>query len=178
MSFFTVTHNLDKAARAIQQAARRFPKSLAEGIAAWQREIERDLESSTQTWKHDVTFHVKTLVQGSHVIGTVGTYDRVFGFVDEGTGLWGPKRAKYPIRPKRPGGVLVFQAGYRAKTIPGRIRSVSGGSFGETVYSRGVMHPGIQPRHILATVLDVAKHKLPRFLSKHLNPRAWVRVRK
>lgn len=46
-------------------------------------------------------------------------------FVHWGTGLWGPKRAKYPIKPKRK----------RA------LRWAVGGAF---VFAKGVMHPGIK----------------------------------
>lgn len=46
-------------------------------------------------------------------------------FVHWGTGLWGPKRAKYPIKPKRK----------RA------LRWAAGGAF---VFAKGVMHPGIK----------------------------------
>jgi hypothetical protein len=52
---------------------------------------------------------------------------------DSGSGLHGPKAAKYPIRPKNPGGLLRFF--WRRK--------------GRWVALRGVMHPGVPATHFL-----------------------------
>lgn len=51
-------------------------------------------------------------------------------YQEKGTGLYGPRGAKYPIRARR------------AKTL--RFRNASG----ELVFRRSVMHPGVRPRWI------------------------------
>jgi hypothetical protein len=57
---------------------------------------------------------------------------------DGGSGLHGPRRQKYVIRPKRPGGCLVFYAG------------------GRLVITRKVMHPGVKPTRFLYNANDAA----------------------
>lgn len=59
--------------------------------------------------------------------------------VEYGTGLWGPKGAKYPIEPKKPGGFLKFMVN------------------GQEVFAKRVMHPGIRGQHMLAIAADVTE---------------------
>jgi hypothetical protein len=74
--------------------------------------------------------------------GTVFTEVEYAPYVEHGTGLWGPKRAKYKIEPKEPGGVLAF-APYMRNAAGGVILDVAGSpSRGNTVFTRHVMHPG------------------------------------
>jgi hypothetical protein len=54
-------------------------------------------------------------------------------YVEWGTGLWGPKHAKYPIRPKKPGGWLHWVS-----------------PDGQDVFAKLVMHPGSPGRHMVA----------------------------
>ena len=87
----------------------------------------------------------------------VGDHVEVFAsaphapYIELGTGLWGPKHARYPIVPK-----------------PGRqaLRWFSGG---HAVFSRRVMHPGIRPRPFMlrdrppvATILNAARDAVRR----------------
>ena len=55
-------------------------------------------------------------------------------YVEDGTGLWGPKHAKYEIKPKRPGGWLRW------------IDPMTG----DPVFARRVMHPGWPGNHMFA----------------------------
>ena len=57
---------------------------------------------------------------------------------DLGSGLYGPKRRKYLILPKKPGGVLAF-----------KVR-------GKMVFARRVMHPGVRPTRFLYNANDAA----------------------
>lgn len=54
-------------------------------------------------------------------------------YVENGTGLWGPARAKYEIRPKNPDGWLRFHDEY-----------------GNVVFAKRVMHPGSPGAHMFA----------------------------
>jgi hypothetical protein len=56
-------------------------------------------------------------------------------FIERGTGLYGPKRAKYPIVPRR--------KKYLSWTVGGSF-GVSGTRF----FAKKVMHPGVKPRFI------------------------------
>ncbi len=96
----------------------------------------KEFKATTRTWKHQPDF---TATGGSDGISQiVGTDDRIYGYVDEGT-------RPHLIRPR--GRFLRFASGYRAKTSPNTIGSRSGGAFGSTVYARAVRHPGTKPRN-------------------------------
>lgn len=98
-------------------------------------------ERTTATWSKRPTFAVKITRKGF----TVSTDSPIFGYVDEGT-------RPHRIMPKRPGGVLRFQSPFRAKTSPGSIGSGSGSTGGDTVFSRGVNHPGTKARNFTETI--------------------------
>lgn len=55
-------------------------------------------------------------------------------YVEHGTGLWGPRRAKYEIRPKNPDGWLRF---HDRET-------------GRVIFAKRVMHPGSPGAHMFA----------------------------
>lgn len=65
--------------------------------------------------------------------GTVASDVNYAPHVEYGTGLFGPSGAKYPIRPKKPGGMLRW----------------TDRSTGDTVYAKAVMHPGSPGQHML-----------------------------
>jgi hypothetical protein len=62
-------------------------------------------------------------------------------YVEYGTGLWGPRHAKYEIKPKHPGGVLAFQPNLRhnGSVVLDIAHNVQKGG---TVFVRVVLHPG------------------------------------
>ena len=69
---------------------------------------------------------------------------KIWGWVDLGT-------EPHFIFPKKPGGVLAFNIGYSAKTSPVANANVgTGKSSGARVFSRGVFHPGTEPRDFAA----------------------------
>ena len=70
-----------------------------------------------------------------------------------------------PVRAK----MLKFQSGYKAKTKVGRLASRSGGSFGPTVSSDGVEHPGFKGRFWDKIVAKRAEKKLPKLTEKAMN---------
>lgn len=83
--------------------------------------------------------------------GGIGTGHRVevkndtdyAAYVESGTGLWGPKHAKYPILPKDPGGWLAWR-----------------GKDGEMHFAKKVMHPGSPGNHMLAIAAHVTEAEL------------------
>ena len=77
-----------------------------------------------------------------------GPHRDIWQWVSRGTGLYGPKKRKYPIRPKKKGGVLAFPESYTPKTtVRGPGYKGSGKSSGPTIFAKEVMHPGIKGRH-------------------------------
>lgn len=87
--------------------------------------------------------------------GSVYTEVEYAPFVELGTGLWGPKRRKYKIAPKKPGGVLAFTP-YQRTAGGGVILDIQGNpSRSGTVVVRFVMHPGSPGQHMfkIGTIL-------------------------
>lgn len=94
-----------------------------------------DYESTVATWKKKPHFY--STRQKNTII--VWTDDKIYQYVNYGTSahLIFPKRAR----------ALRFRAGYRAKTHVRVIKAGSGGSFGATRFSKGVIHPGTEARN-------------------------------
>lgn len=93
--------------------------------------------------------------------GTVYTEVEYALFVELGTGLWGPKRKKYKIAPKKPGGVLAFTP-YMHMPNGGVILDVQGAPVaGKLITVRFVMHPGSPGQHMfkIGTTLTEAEYR-------------------
>jgi len=112
---------------------------VADGILA-------DYRKTTATWNRRVEFvkHVESGKEG--IVIWIDTDDEIYAYVDKGT------KGPYIILPKKPGGVLVFQSQFIPKTKPGVIGSTSGFVGGDTVFSAGVIHPGITPRRFTEVI--------------------------
>jgi hypothetical protein len=74
-------------------------------------------------WKH------RSWRNGGAVNGELYNQVKHALFQEEGTGLWGPKRSRYPI-------------------VPRRKKCLSWVSNGQRFFARRVMHPGVKPRFI------------------------------
>lgn len=92
-------------------------------------------------------------------------------FVELGTGLWGPKRAKYKIEPKKPGGVLVFTP-YERLPGGGVALTVEGAPVqGNAVFVRFVMHPGSPGQHMFKLGTIITERELHEWAREPL--RQW-----
>lgn len=85
-----------------------------------------------------------------HLVASSGveTFVDYAPYVEHGTGLFGPKGAKYPIVPKNPDGWLRW------------IDPVSG----QPVFAKKVMHPGSPGNHMVAIAVAISEHELERTL--------------
>jgi len=119
-------------------------------LPAMQQELEDEANSiaddimldfllTTGTWEHDVKFEKIVQVGPDSIEILVDTDDEIYGYVNNGT-------RPHVILPKKEGGVLAFPSAYSAKTTPGIASSHAGGSSGETVFAKGVLHPGTEAR--------------------------------
>lgn len=110
--------------------------------------MQKDFQRTTRTWKTSVIFVIhKTTADGNTLRGSVGTDNKIYGYVNDGT------RA-HIIRPKR-ARALRFSTGYRAKTRYRVLSSSSGGSYGAVAYAQIVHHPGTKPREFDITIADM-----------------------
>jgi hypothetical protein len=111
--------------------------------------VKDDFKKTTRTWDHQPQFSSEIHFEGTDPSLIVGTDDKIFKFVDEGT------RAHW-VRPKR-GGMLAFKTGYRAKTSPGMIGSTGGGGFGPMGFSKGHKVSGIKKRGFTRAIRLIRK---------------------
>lgn len=94
-------------------------------------------------------------------VNAKGQNKRIYRWVDEGT------EGPYPILPKTPGGRLIFQTGYSAKTAPiAKFDQGTGTASGDWVSSAGVMHPGIAAREFEKTFSKQFKPVLKRAIDQ------------
>jgi hypothetical protein len=125
-----------------------YMKALENSVDQTGNLILRDLQSTVRTWKTKVSFYVVIHKSGGEYAVIAGTNNLIYLFVDHGT-------KAHPIKPKR-SKYLAFQSGYRAKTRPNIIGSQDGGAFGDTIFSKGVKHPGTKRRNF---ILRIAKRR-------------------
>lgn len=146
--------------------------------------IEKELESAAKkaandillyfehyvwNWEHKVKFKKLIAVERRQVEILVGTDDKIFTYVDEGTAGKGRGR-KYPI-PKKPKkkGYLAFPSVSVPKTQPGQLVSGPGYKGGPTVFAKQVMHPGIKPRNFSKNVKKIWDKQLTKNLQQALD---------
>jgi len=102
---------------------------------------------TVSSWKHKPQFEI-TVIQNDQQMGvTVGTDDKIFGYVDEGT-----KPHRIVPKASNPSKRLFFREGFSPKTQPGIVGSWGGGSFGNVVVAKAVNHPGTAARKFTQTI--------------------------
>lgn len=123
------------------------------------REVKKDFEKTTATWKEQPKFEAEISLMHPGPTVLVGTDDEIYNYVDRGT-------KPHIIRPKRRGGKLAFTWGgpgsYRAKTKPRTLASYPGGATGATTVLPIVHHPGTEAREFSQTIAEVWKSKYKR----------------
>lgn len=93
--------------------------------------------------------------------GSVWTEVHYAPYVELGTGLWGPRRRKYKIEPKTPGGTLAFRP-YAHGGDGSVVLDVLGKptKSGQLVHVRFVMHPGSPGNHMFQIGTTMAEHEV------------------
>lgn len=120
--------------------------------------IKVDYNVTTATWSKRPTFQIKKVDQTTR---DIYTENEIYGYVSDGT-------KPHVIKPVR-AAALAFQANYAAKTTPRVIASRPGGSFGPTVFSQGVMHPGFPGRDFPEVINDKWEKEWPTQLQRAIN---------
>lgn len=140
---------------------------------------ERTVENTpVETGELRASIKQKAVIRVESVNGAAyesGAYTDVIyaAYVEEGTGLWGPKHAKYRIEPKTPGGVLAFYV--NMKTPEGKTHF--DGSYnpveGNLVFARYVMHPGSPGQHMFAIGATFVEAEFDHLMQRGVEE--WVR---
>ena len=131
-------------------------------------DIAAGMERLISDWEHIpdfIGFAIANKDQWTLQVGyNEGTHEAdIFGWVDKGTGKWGPKGEEYPIVPVN-ADVLAFTMPTPTKTVPPSglsglsgigivVQDVLGGS--QEVRVKGVMHPGIEPRNFTGRIREI-----------------------
>jgi hypothetical protein len=148
-----------------------FTKAITAAANEAAKQIEKDFEATTKTWKHKPKFVKEVDVRTSPVQVLVGTDDEIYRYVDEGTkphpifaGIYTGKSNKK---------ALAFQWGgpgsYRAKTSPGVIGSKAGGPTGPMVAFPFVQHPGTNPRNFDETIQKKWEPRFKRLMEQAMS---------
>lgn len=122
--------------------------------------LGNDLNRAVGTWKNKPKFTFKRQRKGKSETFEVLADDKRWVWISEGT----KPHMIYPVRAKR----LRFKAGYEPATAPNRIVARPARSFGETIYSLGVRHPGIKPRKLNERLAKRNQPKFVQFMSDAL----------
>lgn len=164
-----------------RQLIRQFNR-LEAGLIAGLEEVGRDWQTYNRLtvanwrgkprWIFTVEHQSKSLQLTARVTGPNGPK---WYWINKGTGLHGPKKRSYIIRPRpdNPTGMLAFQRDYNPKTRPVAQANVGDGSrSGPLIRTTQVRHPGIPARlfsqhyaesnvdAIIATISRVTKRYL------------------
>ena len=113
--------------------------------------LKKDFEGTTATWKRKPKFEALISLKKPGPTILIGTDSEVWNWIDQGTGLHGPRRRKYEIwagiyTGKSQATVLAFPSAFEPKTKPGSLRSGSGYKGPVDTFRPYVLHPGIEPR--------------------------------
>jgi len=120
-------------------------------------EIRKDFAKTTATWQHKPKFEIVVSLTGPGPVVLVGTDDKIYRFVDEGTrphliqaGIYTGKSTKK---------VLAFPGVSRPKTTPRVIGSGTGFKGGDRIMRPYVHHPGTEAREFDVTIRKMWESK-------------------
>ncbi len=128
--------------------------------------VKKDFQGTTKTWTHKPKFESVISLTGPGPVLLVGTDDERYRWISDGTGLWGPKKKRYPIwagyyTGKSDKKVLAFPSMSTPKTQPGSLKSGAGSKGEVDTFRAMVMHTGIKPRDFSGQIkkLETPKYK-------------------
>lgn len=143
-----------------------FRRVLRNAMRRAARELRKDFEKTTATWKHKPVFkehtHLTERVPSPAI--SVDTDDEVYRYVTKGTrphpiwaGIYTGKSDKK---------VLAFPSTFSPKTQPGVIGSGPGASGGPTVFRPYVQHPGTEAREFDVVIKEKWEKKFRDLMHK------------
>lgn len=143
---------------------RRFRASMENAGEMAAKSILIDYRVTHQTWKTNPQFRIERKAAFEwHIF----TDNAIYGYVNEGT-------RPHEIRPKNPAGLLAFQTGYTAKTVPRVIMSRQGGASGPTVTAKVVQHPGFPGREFDEVIGEKWDREWPKQVETALVSALWI----
>lgn len=116
------------------------------------KEIKKDFEKTTRTWKNKPLFIARTFNNAEGISVEVSTTNEVYGYVDKGT-------KPHIIRPRR-AKRLNFSSKFKPKTKPHVIGSTAGMQGKRDVFAKVVHHPGNEAREFSRDIQAAWQPKL------------------
>lgn len=155
-------------AKAIKPARLREKAMLAAlnvGLVKAGATVKKDFQGTTSTWTHKPKFEVVITRRPHGPELFVGTDDEIYRYVDLGTGIYGPNKAKYGAQGgyeiwagfytgKSDKKFLAFPSAFTPKTTPGSLKSGPGASGPVDTFRAMVVHPGIKPRRFSEIIAE------------------------
>jgi hypothetical protein len=137
--------------------APKLTRALENGLEGAAKDVQVDLQVTTQTWTTKPVFTIKRRVAGR----AISTDDEIYGFVNDGT--------KPHVIAPRGKKVLTFGVGGSAKTAPRVIGSQSGSRGATIVRAKVVHHPGTEAREFDETIGKKWDDHLPVILQRAID---------
>jgi len=134
-------------------------RALTNGLNATAKGVQTDFNVTVQTWQHKPTFAISSPTPYQREISTD---DTIYAFVNEGT-------KAHDIRPKQPGGRLLFTTPFRAKTVPRQIRSNAGSKGSTPVVAQVVHHPGTEARAFDVVIAEKWDKQMPTIMQRSID---------
>lgn len=131
--------------RGVQQAIRKTAENLG-------RRVHQQYDDLTGEWNDPPVFEETVNVRNTRTILEVKTTNSKYRWVTLGT-----QEHDIKPRPDNPYGLLIFQKNYRAGTTPRSLATRKPKRSGPTVFSKGFVHPGSEPRHFEIPIAEEQK---------------------
>jgi|SRR5215216_673226 len=122
------------------------------------KDVQADFQKTTASWEHDVEFAIK---KAGEFTREISTGDSIYNMLNEGT----PEHLILPRSAK----MLRFNVPFQSKTVPRSISSGPGSIGAQTVYSRGVVHPGTDAREWDSTIAEKYQEEFPRRMQREID---------
>jgi len=136
-----------------EEVARTMEHKIGPKLQSYHKRITDEWSGEKPTW--EIENKVTDDYISTSVKATGGKGKDKWQWVTEGTGLYGPKKKKIHIEPKKPGGVLAFPSGYTRRTRPGAGGQYKGpGTYTQdTVFAKSVDVKGTKPAKLQEAVI-------------------------
>lgn len=134
-------------------------KAVQQAVQEEAKNIKREFEATTRTWRHKPTF----IIDHNATEPNVYTFDKIYAYVSGGTR---PRTIK-PRKAK----LLRFNSVFRAKSVPNKLTARAGFSGPPVAFRKEVKHPGIKARHFDKLIQGRSQGRFIRLIERRIRER-------
>jgi hypothetical protein len=136
--------------------------SLVSGMNDVVDEANDVFQSTVKDFSSKPNFEKNVKTESNKISGSVLTDDENYRRLNYGT-------RPHVIRPRRPGGMLVFRVPFKSKTTLTRLPSRAGSRGNNVIFARKVNHPGFKARKYEDRVTSKMKKPFNKIMNASLN---------